>query len=459
MNVSLPVVESRTACENGGGARSVRRVGIFGHVGVGNLGDEAIIAAVIDNVKRRYPTAEVYGFSINPHDTQRRHSIPAFPIRRMAAPLHGFLHRSETNGDPPRSQKQQSLCGRIALRVKANPLVYTVLKSLKEGVRSFWECLQEVLFLVRSFHRLKGLDLLIIAGSNQLLDNFGGPWGFPYTLLKWSLLVRARGARLVFLSIGAGPIRSALSRVFIKWALGLGHYRSYRDEGSKRLLEEIRLVRQDRVSPDLVFSLRTPDVPVHSSRSRPSRIVGINPMPWCDPRYWPEPREDLYGRYIETLASFATWLLHKGYAVLFFPTQLRADPPVIRDVVRLVESQGILNAPERIINQPVMTFDDLLSTIALTDMVVATRFHGILISCMMHKPVLGIAYQKKSRELLTGLGQSEYVCDITNVDLESLQERFVSLEAHEEKIRYGLREKVVEYRELLDRQYDDILRV
>jgi len=40
-------------------------IGIIGHVGNQNLGDESIIAAVIQNMRRRYPDAEINGFSLN----------------------------------------------------------------------------------------------------------------------------------------------------------------------------------------------------------------------------------------------------------------------------------------------------------------------------------------------------------------------------------------------------------
>ena len=59
-------------------------VGVFGHVGNRNLGDEAIIAAVIENIKERLPNANIYGFTLKPIDTTERHGIKAFPIRRLS---------------------------------------------------------------------------------------------------------------------------------------------------------------------------------------------------------------------------------------------------------------------------------------------------------------------------------------------------------------------------------------
>jgi hypothetical protein len=54
------------------------------------------------------------------------------------------------------------------------------------ALKAVWRVSHECKFLWVSYRRLKGFRLLLIAGSNQFLDNFGGDWGFPYTLLKWS---------------------------------------------------------------------------------------------------------------------------------------------------------------------------------------------------------------------------------------------------------------------------------
>ena len=42
---------------------------------------------------------------------------------------------------------------------------------------------------------------------------------FPYTVLKGTLLARQAGAKVVFLSMGAGPIDTWLGRRFIRRAL------------------------------------------------------------------------------------------------------------------------------------------------------------------------------------------------------------------------------------------------
>lgn len=57
------------------------RIGIFGHYGNRNLGDESIIEAVIANLRERLPEAELVCLSIDPADSRERHQLEAFPIR------------------------------------------------------------------------------------------------------------------------------------------------------------------------------------------------------------------------------------------------------------------------------------------------------------------------------------------------------------------------------------------
>ena len=97
----------------------------------------------------------------------------------------------------------------------------------------------ELLLAKRAWTFLKDFDYLIICGGGQLDDYWGGAWGLPYTILKWSILAKLRGAALQFVSVGAGPIDAALSRVFFKRALALANYRSYRDAESKKYMAGI----------------------------------------------------------------------------------------------------------------------------------------------------------------------------------------------------------------------------
>lgn len=428
--------------------RLVKKIGVFGHVGNKNLGDEAIIAAVIQNIRRRHPGAEIYAFTLHPDDTQERHKVTAFPIRRVD---------NDSRLRRPGPKTQSSLSEKIRRRSKQFPLTYAFLRAINKCIRLFWNSLRELGFLVKCAKNLIGLDLLIIAGSNQLFDYWGGPWGFPYTLFKWSIIARALGTKVAFLSVGAGPINSSLGKFFIKHSLSLASYRSYRDESSRRLIEKIGFSGENGVFPDLVFSLQIAGARPASAQTRRTPIVGINPMPFFDQRYWPEDNAERYGSYVRKLACFTSWLIHRGYMVLFFPTQLRADPPVIKDIRLIMKDNGTANSEQRIIDRTIYSFEDLVSVISMTDIVFATRFHGVLLAYLLNKPVLGIAYWKKTEELMSQMGQSDYVLDVNRFELDSLKRRFISLESKTEIIKREIQSRNLDQKYTLDRQYDRVL--
>jgi len=57
------------------------KIALLHHVGSGNLGDDATLDTVIQNIKRRRPNAVIAAFTANPDDTKKRHQIPCYPIR------------------------------------------------------------------------------------------------------------------------------------------------------------------------------------------------------------------------------------------------------------------------------------------------------------------------------------------------------------------------------------------
>src|SRR5277367_1067126 len=109
-----------------------KKIGIFGHVGTQNLGDETIIAAVIQNIRLRYPDAEIRAFTFNPQDTNLRHGITSFPIRRLngAARPEGSLKQGPASSLPSESRADRQ---GIKTGLKKIPLVYAALKSVQKG--------------------------------------------------------------------------------------------------------------------------------------------------------------------------------------------------------------------------------------------------------------------------------------------------------------------------------------
>jgi len=433
----------------------VKQIGIFGHVGTLNLGDETIIAAVLQNIRIRYPDAQIRAFTFNPEDTRSRHGIASFPLRRT----NGFFPGTKLQVPAAQlltSANEPPEHSGIRNTIKRIPLLFPVMKAVRNGFKTIRSSFSELIFLRSCYKNLKGTDLLIVAGSGQLTDHSGGAWAYPYTFFKWALLARTLGIKLAFVSIGTSWIESPLSKFFFKFALSRADYRSCRDVSSEKQVHLLGISGETIVVPDLAYSLNMPAATV-SPKPRGSRlVVGINPIPFYHEKMWHKADRQLYEKYVDTHASFACWLVHRGYEVVLFPTQLRADLPAIQDILAAVQRRDPAASDLVHLNSPLYTPDDLIAAMSQMDFIVAARFHGVLISHLLHKPVLAVSYHHKTADLMARMGQSECTVDIDECTLGTLTNRFILLESRRTTIAAEFERMVPICRKALDSQYDRV---
>ena len=362
------------------------------------------MAAFVTNIRRRLPRAQILAFTDIPRDTQQRHGIPAFPLRR--SPSEADASAGGAQEEEGRSREPSGAGWRSSLR--PFPGARPAARAGRSIVGFPRAIVTEMRFVPYAIRRLRHLDLLIIAGGGQLGDYFGGTWGYPFRIFKWCALAKAMGAKVAFVSVGAGPLRSPLSRFFIRAAVSSADYRSLRDQSSARLMTDIGVRRETLVYPDPAYSLPLPPVTRRAPR-RGSLVVGINPLPYFDAHYWAEHDEKIYRAHVEVMSRFAAWLIQHGHRVCLFPTQLRADPEVIEDVRREILASGIPGVASGILERPVDGFDTLITAIDEMDAVVATRYHGIVFALQMNKPVVGVSYDPKTSDLMHDVGLGD-VC-------------------------------------------------
>jgi polysaccharide pyruvyl transferase WcaK-like protein len=108
---------------------------------------------------------------------------------------------------------------------------------------------------------------------------------------------------------------------------------------------------------------------------------------------------------------------------------------------------------KHIISERIFSVQDLLSQIAATNVVVATRFHNVLLALLCDKPVIAISFHHKCESLMSAMGLSAYCLDINDLKADRLIEKFCDLETNATKVKPLTREKLREFREALDEQY------
>src|SRR5262249_24278246 len=270
--------------------RPVERIGLYGPWGYGNLGCAATVEATIQSIRTYRPNAELVCFSLNPADTEERHGVPTYTIGT------GGWNEELGPGELPSTRLAAWLPSR------RSPL-------LQRAGRLVLRLRLELRMIPRTYRRLKPLDLLIVTGGGQLLDFWGSSSTHPFWLLKYAVLSKLTGTKLIFLSVGAGPLDARLSRLFCKAALRLSSYRSYRDEASRSFVQtRLNVGKDDPFYPDLAYSLRA-EVRCTAESEQP--VVGLGVMAYCDPRHWPEKDSAFYAEYLEKMASFADRLMDK----------------------------------------------------------------------------------------------------------------------------------------------------
>lgn len=135
---------------------------------------------------------------------------------------------------------------------------------------------------------------------------------------------------------------------------------------------------------------------------------------------------------------------------------LRADAPVVAHLNRLTEEIAGSKNRYFILRSNIGYLKELTNSITLMDIVVASRFHGIVISYLANKPVLGIAYASKTRDLMSQMGQGEYSLDIFPFDLPTLQRTFVAIESGMRVIKSEISTMLTVHREALAKQYERV---
>ena len=297
-------------------------------------------------------------------------------------------------------------------------------------------------------------DMLIVPGTGLLTDAyFLSSWGRS-SLFKWSLMAKLRRSRVLFVSVGAGPIYTRLGKFLVKSTLALADYRSFRDDSSLTCVKAIGFARRnDKVYPDLTFSLPKTLIP-SPGRSEGRRIVGLGLMSYAGRYSAADPRQEIYSNYLDSLAAFVEFLLEQDYSVKLLLGD--EDSEVIDEFRDSLKARlGDYDAT-RVVHEPVTAVDQILYQIALTDVVVATRFHNLLLAFLLGKPAMAISFHSKCASLMSQFGLSNYCQDIDGLSAERLIAQFEDVELNHEEITTMIQRCVDGFRETLDEQYDSI---
>lgn len=381
------------------------RIGFWGPFGTRNLGNECTLHAMLDGARRHRASAELVGVCLEPSDTTSRHQVAALPISVEPAP--SFL-----------------------------PLP----GPLRKLRRPLWELTD----WVRVLRAARGLDMLVVTGTGIITDKHDGKLGAPYQMFKWVVATRLAGHKVSFVSVGAEELSHPVQLFFLRWSLRLAEYRSYRDPITRQRAEGLlKDAGRDPLYPDLAFSLpkELSSLPQKQPGSPKTVAVGI---------YAVEMDEAGAAAYVETIGRFVLWLLERGYRTRLVHGDANYDGPM-RD--RLHAWLRAHDALARVVDEYATSFEELLPQLADADLVVATRFHNLLLAVFLGKPVISLSHMDKNDALMQMLGLSAYCRGLEGLELDHITGMFQELEQHADEIRATLRHQLDLFRNQLEEQY------
>ena len=426
------------------------KIGLLGPYSFGNLGNAALQKALVQQIDKYLPDSEIYGCYIDPQRGPGAHRVLTFPLNRDV-PWDECLVKSFSRATSTLRKGRTNWAKRI-------PLVVTIYP----GARDFWrkckDVKEELAFLLRCRRFLKDFRMLIVGLGGVIDDTWNGPWGDPFSLFKWAVLAKITGTPILFLSVGAEKIETTLGKFFLKKALALARFRSYRDCESKQKAEEMGVAGLNYVFPDLAFSLEIQDPPRPTAYRTADRLVGVSPMAYCDPRVWPVKDIAAYRNYLETLSALVLWLVQRRYKVVLFATQIRMDQASVAELKEMVLGHASSGVGDWLSEANVQTVDEFLSFASRLELVVSSRLHGVILPFLARTPALAISHASKIDSLMADMGLSEYCVGIRSTNLESLSRRILAIEANQEILRDHIGRRVDERRAALKKQFDFVFR-
>jgi polysaccharide pyruvyl transferase WcaK-like protein len=375
------------------------RIGLFGYLGSGNIGNDASLESVLSYLRSAHPDAIVDAMCTGPSHLRAVYGIDAIP-------LFWYL------GHEGRSHGAAAISTRL---------------------------LGKVIDIVRTATWVRRHDAVIVPGMGVLettlpLRALSAPYAFFLLCLSGRLL----GTKVALVSVGANVISQRLIRWLYHSATRLASYVSYRDAGSLEAMpRRARDTATRRVYPDLVFGL-----PVKSAGQADPLSVGVGVMDFRGTNDDRGRQAQIAASYLEAVTSFVVWLTDNGRRVgLLIGDTKGCDDHAVEQVLRGVRERRPGLVPDQVRAMPVSSFGDLVDAMAPHATIVATRYHNLICALKLAKPTISICYAAKHNALMSDMGLAEFCQEAGELDLNRLIRQFTDVESQSAQLRPRIEER------------------
>jgi polysaccharide pyruvyl transferase WcaK-like protein len=405
-------------------------VSITGGTVWGNRGAEAMLVTAIGRVRKQFPDATFYVFSYVPK-------------------------RDRTLIHDPRVTVLSAKPASLVLRHFPFALLCWVLKLIGVQVPDR--------YLSGPVRALRNSDVLLDVSGIAFSD--GREKFLPFNiLLIWPALLL--GVPVVKLAQALGPFKNPLNRLCAKLFLPRCSHVYARGDITASHLEDLKLPRAKwDLSADVAF-LYEPEFSLSSENETQVAVLDQQLLRWRDegasvigiiPSSLVAEKSDGYVQHFTTLVR----ALGSQYRFVFLPNATRAGTDKIFNndlyVIDLVERAVRQDCPERAQDIAYVTYD--INTAATRklirncDVVVTSRFHGMISSLCLGVPPVVIGWSHKYVEVLAEFGLEQLAVDFNDpqLDVVALMDRVTQ---SKEELRGTLASALASIQDRAGRQFD-----
>ena len=386
-------------------------VGLFGDLGMGNIGNDASLEAILGFLRTDHPEVPVDAMCAGADTVHERYGVPAVPMSWY--------------------------------RYQGSEPVRAVLKVLGKGFDA-----------VRIAAWVRRHDAVIVPGMGIFEATLPlRPWGLPYALFVVGVSGRLLRTKIAYVSVGAGRINQPVTRWLFGWAARLAYYRSYRDAPSRAAMLQWGLnIAADPIYPDLAFALPAPDSGVGDPR-----IVCVGVMDYRGSNDDRARAAEIRHSYVAEMTRLVRWLLGDGRSVqLLIGDTNGSDDEVVQEIVANVRQAMPDLDPSRLMAHSVVSLADVMAAMAPAGSVIAIRFHNIVAAIMLGKPTIAVSYGSKHDALMADSGIGEFCLPVWSLDQGGLTRMFMELENRRPELLRSLADRKAINEKLLKEQFEGL---
>lgn len=257
---------------------------------------------------------------------------------------------------------------------------------------------------IRRFNHLINY-FIIISKSNGLIIGGGGFLANrlqPFSIYNWLimiLLAKLFRKKVVLFSIGAGPFTTGIHRSLIKSVLEKVDYMLPRDITSALYLKQIIGEKVPiHMTADISFLIS--DVPV-TTIAKPAThpfILFILCSRFHSEIFFKEANSNIkYNNYLKAIVKIADFVVDSLNSTPVFLPFYVGDLDFYKEI-----QQSMKNSRASKLLRYTPEISEILSIIRQAEVVIASRYHGVLLSFIAETPVLPIVYHHKTFDLVKG---------------------------------------------------------